>query len=317
MSSTINHSGSSGEGRPLAQVIQEIAAGRRSAADVARLSDPDRAATRQIEALWLQLPLDARRFVVRQMVELEESNIELNFARILRIAMRDPDPDVRALAIGGLWEDESLMFLDPLLEAVESEDDPLVREAIAQALGRFSYRASLGDLDEAHADRVRQALRRLFEGDERPNVRRRALESLAYFSDDVEVEEWIAEAYHSGEHGMRVSAVYAMGRHLGSRWFPTLLEELHSDDPELRYEAAKASGEYGDRRAVEPLVSLLDDEDREVQFAAIGALGQIGGRVAIRELRRLTREGDAAVQDAAEEALLEAIQIDDPLRPNL
>ena len=159
--------------------------------------------------------------------------------------------------------------------------------AIAEALGRYAYLASTASIDEDLARRVRGTLLDLYYSDEQAATRKRALESVAYFSDDVEIEDAIAEAFDSVLHDMRIGAIFAMGRNLSERWFSTVIGEMQDSDPEVRFEAARASGEFGDERAVSLLLDLIDDEDPEVRMAAVGALGQIGGKVALGALRRL------------------------------
>lgn len=297
--------------------LRAIGGGQRSASAVAELTDISRTAAVQVRAEWPQLPLDARRYLVRQMVDLAEENVELNFSRILRVALDDDDAEVRAVAVAGLWEDESNDCLDELLGMLAREREPAVLEAIATGLGQFACRASLGDLDDEHTAQVRSALMDLLHGDAPSWVRRRALESLAWFADDAEVTAEIAAAYASEDRELRVSALFGMGRNLDASWLPQILAELESDDPEFRYEAAKAAGELGDPQALDSLLNLIRDEDREVQTAAIGALGQIGGRVAVNVLRRLRRDKDPVVREAAEDALVQALYESDPLRPGV
>ncbi|MDI3341520.1 MAG: HEAT repeat domain-containing protein [Sphaerobacter sp.] len=318
MSSTINRARLTDPGdERILQRLKAIAEGQRSASAVAELSDVSRGTAGRIRSAWPEMPLEARRYLVRQMVDLAETNLGLNFCRILRIALEDPDPEVRAVAVSGLWEDQSTTCLDDLLALLAQEREPAVLEAIAAALGQFAYLASIDELDATRAAQVRAALIGLLHSEAAVWVRRRALESLAWWADDPEVHDEIAAAYASDDREMRVSALFGMGRSLDQRWLPTVLAEMENDDPEFRYEAAKAAGELGDPQAVDPLLSLLGDEDREVQTAAIGALGQIGGRTAINALRRLSRDEDAVVREAAEDALAQALYATDPLRPHL
>ncbi len=294
-------------------LLQDFASGCRATADVVRLSDLGRDELPVLRAAWPALPLDARRYLVRQMVDLAESNLALHFGRVLHVALTDTDPEVRALAISGLWEDESADLLEQLLRMTGTEREPVVREVIAVALGRFAYLAVTGALDEETGRRIRQALLGYLRPGEPVAVRRRALESLAYYPNDDRVDQLIAESYASPIHDLRVSSVFAMGRNLNRRWLPDVLAELESDDPEIRYEAAKASGEFGDSSAVDPLLTLIDDEDREVQTAAIGALGQIGGQRCVNVLRRLADSDDIVVREAADEALAQALDEPDPM----
>lgn len=287
---------------------------RPAAADVAELSDLPRTAIPLLASLWEATPVATRRSLVVAMEELAESNVELNFRRVFEIALHDPDPDVRAHAVSGLWEEDDARVLDQLLDLLTAEDHERVREAIALSLSRFAYLAVTGALDPARSQRVRQVIFSLAREDTSLAVRRRAVEAIGYYGADPDATAIIAESYEAPDHELRVSALHAMGRTLDRRWLPYLLAELESDDPELRYEAARACGELGSAEAVDNLVALVHDPDREVQAAAIGALGQIGGTVAVNVLRRLARCDDPVAREAAQDALAQALIDADPLR---
>lgn len=315
-SSSMHRSASPEEQQELVELFRRLNSARRPAAtDVAQLSDLSRRLVPTLQDLWASSPLSTRRYLVSLMEEMAESNVELNFRHVFEVALHDPDPEVRAHAVSGLWEEGDPHLLDRLLDLLPNEEAEHVREAIAVALSRFSYLASIDQLDEPRARRLRHTLFTLAREDAALAVRRRAVEAIGYYGDDPDVVELIAEAYDAAEHALRVSAVYAMGRSLDRRWLPHLLAELESEEPELRYEAARACGELGAQEAVDHLIALVDDPDREVQAAAIGALGQIGGPVAINTLRRLARSADPVVREAAEEALTQAVYEADPLRP--
>jgi len=317
MSFTTDQQANRRDAKRLTDLLDSFAAGRRLPSDVARLSDLGRNLIPIVRSAWPVLPLDVRRYLVRTMVDLAESNPRLNFNRVLQVAVGDPDPEVCAVAIAGLWEDESTEWLSQLLQTATTARDPVVREAIAVALGRFAYLAETDAIGDEAKSGVREALMVLQGPDEPVSVRRRALESLAYFSNDPGVDELIANAYASPVHDLRVSAVFSMGRNLDSRWLSSILLEMDNDDPEFRYEAARAAGEFGDPSAIDPLLTLIDDEDREVQLAAIEALGQIGGRSSVDVLRRLSHSKDTVVSDAAAEALTYSLREADPLNPGL
>ncbi len=307
----------SGEQQELAELFRRLTAAHRPAAtDVAQLSDLSRRLLPAFLDLWSAVPVARRRTLIVLMGELAESNIELNFRRIFELVLQDPDPEVRAQAVAGLWEEDDPCLLDRLLELLPRETVAPVREAIAVALSRFSYLAAVERLDATRAQRLRNTLVGLAREDPALGVRRRAVEALGYFGDDPVAIQLIAEAYDAEQHELRVSAVHAMGRTLDRRWLAHLLTELENDEPELRYEAARACGELGALEAVDQLIGLVDDPDREVQAAAIGALGQIGGTIAVSALRRLARSTDPVVREAAAEALTQALYEADPLRPN-
>lgn len=296
------------------EALNQFVRGQRDAVAVGRLSDLDRATAVVAGSRWLQVPDDVRRFVVHQMLEQAEANIAVNFSRMFFIALGDPDSEVRSVAIQGLWENGSTAFLERLLNMLESEPEPFVREAIAEALGPFSLRAFEEELDPKWGDAIRAALLALFRSDESIGIRKKALISLGYFCADPDVEEAIQEAFGSAYHDLQTAAIFAMGLNLDPQWFDLLLRTMSDEDPELRFEAVRAIGRFGDERALLPVLDLLEDEDREVQLAAIEALGDIGGRTAISTLRRLTRSDDDVISDAAGDALHEATVASGPFR---
>lgn len=268
------------------------------------LSDLSRGQQAQVRRAWPALPVASRRQIARQLVELAELSVELDFGRVFQVALDDVDEEVRAIAVEGLWEDVSPLLLRRLLEMLATDPAPLVREAIIRSLARFTLRAVTGDLDDEWAPRLRAVLLAIA-GDATASVeaRRRALEAVAVYGDDEEVQHHIAAAYVDRRLLMRASALYAMGRNLDQRWLEPVLDELASDHAMLRYEAARASGELGSQRAVPLLIDLLTDPDREAQLAAVAALGKLGGRAAGTTLRNLLQSDDEVLRDAVEEAL--------------
>lgn len=285
-----------------------------TAKEATLFSDLDRAQVAELREVWPTLPADVRRRLVADMVELGEQNIEYHFSRALKVALRDPDPAVRAAAIEGLWEDEDEDLLAYLLDEATGDPDVGVREAATRALAPFSQRAVQDEVSARLAPRLYQRLVALAREGETIEVRRRALEALSVYTGDPEVTRQIERAYASPDEPLRMSALYAMGRNLDARWLETVLKEMDSPSSGLRYEATKASGELADRRAVPGLIERLGDDDREVQLAAIGSLGQIGGSSSMTVLKRLASSKDDAVREAAEEALEEAAFVTtDPL----
>jgi hypothetical protein len=180
-----------------------------------------------------------------------------------------------------------------------------VRAAAATSLGRFVLLGVLGEIAEAAAHQAERALRVAWERDqELCEVRRRALESLAYAADPA-VGDLIEMAYNADDRLMRQSAVFAMGRNADHRWRKQVLAELQSRDPAMRFEATVSAGELGLATAVQRLIQLMDDADRNISEAAVLALGKIGGREAKRALEEVLGGADERLTQAAEEALEE------------
>jgi HEAT repeat protein len=278
------------------------------AQDLVPLSDMGRADVRTFASAWSSVPLEARISAIRQMAEMAEDRVELGFGRALRIALDDPSPIVRQLAIDALWEDEGTDLIELHRERLRSDDSLDVRAAAAQGLGRFAEQASLGQLDETASEQLLDDLL-AFAGDGRAAhlVRRRALESVAAFGARPEIVDLIREAYEDDDPSLRAGALFAMGRSLDRRWLDLLLAELSSPDAEMRFEAARACGELGDASAVEGLVLCAQDRDADVRQAAIAALGRIASGSAVRSLRSLAETARPADRVAIEAALDEAM----------
>lgn len=289
----------------------------RSAGDpeIETLSDLDRPSANLLRERWTEMPDADRARLTRAMVEDAEQHVERNYNRVFLVALGDENPETRLAAVEGLWEYEAPDLLEHLLQHVEAELDDRVRTAQIVALGRFAALGALEELEPGQVERLKDVLLRLADDDESLEVRRRAIESMGYFSGDDEIAGIIEDAYHSGIHESRVSAIHAMGRQATTRWLDICLDNLRDDEPEIRYEAVTAVGIIGEPRTVSAVIDLLADPDAEVRLAAIGALGAIGGPMAVNTLRRLTREDDPAIVEAAEDALQEAQLISNPLRP--
>lgn len=267
------------------------------------LSDLDAEELKLFQGTWSTTEVKRRRQVVNQLVELAGDNFELNFDSIFRFCLSDTDFAVKARAIEGLAECEDYTLIDPLIALLTSDSSESVRAAAACALGKFALLAEFQKLRPRYAEKVEKALLAVFDNKgEKLEVRRRALESLAPLS-QPRVKMAIKEAYGSVDAGMRVSAIFAMGKNCDPLWLPFLLKEMASPDADIRYEAAVACGELGDDRAVPYLVPLLHDPDMQVRLATVESLGEIGGSEARRALESCLRSPFAPLRVAAREAL--------------
>ncbi len=256
-------------------------------------------------AVWDTLPTLQRRRLMFALVELAEASYEVNFDAIYRHCLDDPDDRVRAAAIEGLWENEETSLVGPLLSKLRTDPSALVRAAAAGALGRFVLAGELERLEEPIQSRiVTELLTTIHLVDESTEVRRRAIESVAYAC-QPDVADVLEMAYDDDDENMHLSAVTGMGRSCDNQWGDIILKELESQSPAMRYEAAWASGEMGLREAVPLLIGLLDDSDRQIRSAAIWALGQVGGEQAKRALLDAYDNSDEDDQAAIDDALAE------------
>ncbi len=267
------------------------------------LSGMDRAETLLFQKAWPSIAIERRRQIINFLVEIAEASFEVNFGPVFRFCLGDEDESVRAAAIEGLWEDDDTALIDTLISLLRDDPSISVRAGAATSLGRYVL---LGELDKIKAQYlalVREALLETIRSPlEHLEVRRRAIEAIAYSSED-DVQEIIETAYYDEDEKKRASAVFAMGRSADPSWSDLVIGELQSSRPEMRYEAAMACGELELAAATPLLANLVNDPDREVQGAAIWALGQIGGNEARRVLYDCYRGDDEFLCEAVEEAL--------------
>ena len=269
------------------------------------LTAPSSKDIKEFAQLWPTLPVEQRVKIIHILAEQAEANFELDLNALFRVAMVDTDGRVRTVAIEGLWEDEEPSLVQPLVQVLRHDPVVSARAAAATSLGRFVLLLDLDELDERFAEPVHGALAAAIDdAGEDLEVRRRAVESIAYW-DDPSVVDFISEAYQSDHEPMRVSAVFAMGRSADTMWAETVCTELASPNPAMRYEAARAAGELEIKAALPALIKLVSDRDREVQLAAVTALGQVGGQKAKQVLERCAGNPDEALNLAAEDALAE------------
>jgi HEAT repeat protein len=272
---------------------------------------PDEASA--FEEAWRGADVHRRRQVMHQLIEVAEDNVELNFDAVFRVSLSDSDAEVRRCGIRGLWEYGGRDLIPTLVALLLADMDQTVRAEAALALGRYALRAEFDEIRASDASIVDDALRKtVADPEQTTEVRARAVEAVGARSQPW-VLQIIEDAYHSGQHRLRVSALHAMGRNCDARWLSTLVCELTSDDAEMRYEAATACGVLGDEGAVPHLLPLLRDDDAEVQEAAIQAMGQIGGQEAKRALEDCLASAEQRVRNAALAALAEVDVGEDPL----
>lgn len=263
--------------------------------------------TQTVRELWMTLTPVYRRKLARRMAEASETNFDLDYTAVGRIALDDPDAEVRQFAIEMLAEDRDLALMARYIDAAVNDESVAVRAASASALGAFILAGELGELPESETKKAQRAMLDVFENmSESVEVRRRALEAIANCG-HPKVPEAIRYAYGNNERRMRVSAIYAMGRTCDTIWRDIVLQELSSDDPEMRFEAARAAGELELREAVTALAPLGRDSDREIREIAIWSLGEIGGEDAMKLLRKLLRDAERARDTDLVEVIEDAI----------
>lgn len=270
------------------------------------LSMMDKADLESFRNIWPDIPDQRRRDIMRELVLIAEVNFEVDFDPVFLIGLGDPDAQVRASAINGLWEHEEPALIDPLVHLLRTDQEVIVRAAAASALGQF---INLRELEYLNHYEVLLAEEALLETIRHPSedveVRRRAVEAIS-FSSESDVTQIIENAYYDSNEKMRVSAVFAMGRSADRQWQPRVIQELDNPNTEIRFEAARACGELEATEAVDKLINMIEeDPDLQVQEVAIWALGHIGGDRARVVLETYLDSDNEVLAIAADEALYE------------
>ena len=250
-----------------------------------RFSDIDPADLAAVRIAWPQVNVDRRLSLLEDLEDLADSDTLVSFDDFARFALEDSDPRVRAVAIRLLWESEDARLIPILIKIMRVDPDETVRATAAGGLGLFVYLGEVEDIPEDKLKQVEESLLSVYLGQDKPLVRRRALEALGYSSRD-EVPAYLETAYASGDKDWMASAIFAMGRSADDRWEKQVLAMLDHPEPDVMLEAIRAAGELELNDARKPLFELLkDNEDLDVDLrsAAIWSLSQIGGE-GVREL---------------------------------
>lgn len=265
-------------------------------------------------------PKEERIALLKRIVEVPDYMTD--HSTVLRDHLDDPEPEVRLLAIQGLWDYPRSEFIPLLLAAAENDPDEQVRRRAIIILGRYVYEGEMADynfdfgpmddvvrLDELPKKdflKVKDFLLGIYRDENKTlDERRFAVEALSFLS-DKEVFAIIEEAYAHPAPRMKLSAIFGMGRSGNVRWTETVIKELYNPDPELQREAIRAAGEAGLTEAGKDLWRLTYSEDRETQLEAVWALGQSGWEGAFDRLDELSLYSiDPELQVTAEAAMEE------------
>ena len=191
-------------------------------------------------------------------------------------AQEDDDGDVRAAAIDALDQREAVEELITAIVGEEitggqaewaraeeltnalSSDQPELRMAAANVLGRIGSRSATDDLIQ-HLD------------DSDSRVRARIARALGRLEDKRAVSA-LAQVLKDQNPEVRRETAEALGRMDGSEALAALLEMLNDPSEAVRRIAASSLGEFGSRKALDALVGLLGDESDAVRKAAVFSL---------------------------------------------
>jgi HEAT repeat protein len=250
----------------------------------------------------------------------EQSGGEGSILSLLLESLQDPNPRVRILALGGVSGYEDEVAVTRVLEMADRDPDLEVRLAALSVLGDYVYDGDTNDyggmpdeplfaagdlLAEADFERVCALLFAVYRDAARTlDEQRIAVESLSHLT-SAAVEEMIAELYARPEKAAKISALASMGWNGNPRWERIVRHELSNPDLDIQVEAIHAAGELGPDSLGKDLWRLTYADDRDVALAAIWALGQTGWDGAFERLDELTLDPDTQIRECADEAMEE------------
>ena len=280
------------------------------------LSDLSKDAIDRIRPAWLLLENDTKVTIVRHLIDVAESNVELHYEPFAWLVMEERDADVLEAGIDLLWENESLALLERLINLSTENYPDHLRATAVRHLERYVLLGEYGEIPSHSRDTVLNCLQDLWYANVQDNPLRGAVIECLGNASFEELTTLIEEAYTSDLDEIRRSAVYAMGRTCNDTWEDILIKELDSRDAQMRYEAARACGQIETEEAILPLYQLVLTDEAEIREISIWALGEIGGRYAQERLEDLAEQFEddeeliALIEDAIAMASMNSLSDD-------
>ena len=258
-----------------------------------------------LQEVWPRVGLSRKLSLLEELASLAEEDTLVSFEDFARSLLDDPDAAVRVHALRLLDESEDVKLISSIVHLLKHDAAAIVRAEAAAALGHF---VALGELDEIPREAYSQVQAGLVEsarGEDQPDVKRHALESLGFSSDD-EVVKLIEAALNKREPEWQASTLKAIGRSADDRWEEEVLLGLTDADNRVRLAAVQAAGNLALKSARTILLRMLEeqDDDDDVTASAIWSLSQIGGEDVRTYLENLLDQAEDEDQaEFLEEAL--------------
>lgn len=181
------------------------------------------------------------------------------FEKILMIAARHPDEEVRGMAASCLG--------NVIYDGLEFEDDLPEGLEVPVPVSHPEFYATVKDFLFSRVDALMESM----------EVRRRVVEALGHLAWQPEVREIVLRFYREAPNPwVKVSALYAMGLVRDPVFERILLEELYSDSEHVLIEAAHASHMLQLRAAAGRLQELARHPSVDVRYEAVVALATVG-----------------------------------------
>lgn len=272
-----------------------------------RLSDLIKEEVDLLQQIWPKIVEWRRQALLEDLEVLFAEDTLLSFENICRIALEDPTPQIRFLALRSLHEYEVTDLIPTFIQTLNEDEDEEIRALAAINLGKYVYLGEVDSLPRYKQKQIEDALLSVAQGSDSPIVRRKAVESLGY-SSHPEIPNLINQAYRSERVEWVASALLAMGRTVDQRWEPEIRAMLDDPNPEIRFEAIRAAGELELQSTRPELIEYLEDSDRDIRMAALWSLSRIGGEdiqhIFEKLLQQAESEADSLIIEEALDHLL-------------
>jgi len=258
-----------------------------------------------LTGIWPQVDAERRFALLKDLQDLQDSDTLLSHEEIARLALRDENPRVRSQAINLLWEYDDFHLVPIFCHMSQHDDDVRVRASAVSALGKYVL---MGEREEIPTSLLNEIIRILFKiitEYAEDILRRAALESLSYSSDE-RVRPLIKDALKKTDTEWLTSALVAMGRNLDKCWEKPVISFLDHKNPQIQISAIQAAGELEIKSARQLLINLTHEQsiDSDTLRETIWALSKIGGeetREVLEDMLEKSEESDEI--DMLEDAL--------------
>jgi len=277
-------------------------------------SDISEQGFKAVREAWPRVAVERRISLLSDLELATEADSLLSFDTLAKFALDDDEPNVRSRAISLMWESDDPVFLDSLIEILDSDPSDLVQVSAAAGLGRFILMGELDEIPKRLLELAVSSLQKKLSSKPSKVVQQEILKSLAY-TGSKDVNRQIEKAYADPDPTWKLTAVISMGRTADERWESNVLRDMESNVIAIQNEAVKAAGEIELESARLPLLDMLESgiSDLELRLHVIWALARIGGEDVKESLQALIEEADDEEEIDVIEMALEHLEFSEEL----
>lgn len=195
--------------------------------------------------------------------------------------LKSSSKEVRQQGLTPLYTIREVRSVEPLIEAIQKEQDDVLRRYMVEALG------------VQHDKRSISLFLTLVTSDSNLVVRYASVEALAKLGGSVVIDQLMSILQTEPNDELRWYIAYTLGNLQDKRAFSCLLETFSNDESLfVRCAAAKALGKLGENAAVEPLLAIVlqveayevDKAHRDLLAAAAEGLAELRDPRAVEPL---------------------------------